>query len=108
MLAQKYGSEGDSFKQVFVDSFPAASRAGNIAIVYMSGDIVEADISPSVISSERYVGILRKLRSDSSIKGVVLRIDSGGGSAYASEVIRREVELLAKEKPVVASFSSVF
>ncbi|MFR6032278.1 MAG: hypothetical protein ACLUKN_03280 [Bacilli bacterium] len=45
MLAQKYGSEGDSFKQVFVDSFPAASRAGNIAIVYMSGDIVEADIS---------------------------------------------------------------
>lgn len=107
MLAQKYGSEGDSFKQVFVDSFPAASRAGNIAIVYMSGDIVEADISPSVISSERYVGILRKLRSDSSIKGVVLRIDSGGGSAYASEVIRREVELLAKEKPVVASFSSV-
>ncbi|MFR6032279.1 MAG: hypothetical protein ACLUKN_03285 [Bacilli bacterium] len=47
---------------------------------------------------------MRKLRSDSSIKGVVLRIDSGGGSAYASEVIRREVELLAKKSLLLRRF----
>ena len=107
MLAQKYGRDGETFKQVFAESFPISSRSGNIAIVYMSGDIVESDISPAVISSDRYVELFRRLRSDSSVKGVVLRIDSGGGSAYASELIRREVELLAQKKPVVASFASV-
>lgn len=107
MLAQKYGRDGSSFNQVCVDYFPSESSSGNIAVVYMSGDIVEPDISPYVVSSERYAKLLRELRFDPSVKGVVLRIDSGGGSAYASEIIRREVELLSKEKPVAASFSSV-
>lgn len=59
----------------------------------MGGDSVAAD--------------LRQAREDSSIKAIVLRIDSGGGSAVASEVIRREVELAKGKKPVVVSMSDV-
>jgi protease-4 len=59
----------------------------------MGGDTVAAD--------------LRRARKDSSIKAIVLRIDSGGGSVVASEVIRREVELARNAKPVVVSMSDV-
>lgn len=59
----------------------------------MGGDSVAAD--------------LRRARNNSSIKAIVLRIDSGGGSAVASEVIRREVQLAKSEKPVVVSMSDV-
>src|SRR5262249_21383501 len=60
-----------------------------------------------VVGSETMAEYLRKARADSSVKAVVLRVDSPGGSALASDVIWREVLLTKKQKPVIASMSDV-
>ncbi|WP_457824631.1 S49 family peptidase, partial [Staphylococcus aureus] len=60
-----------------------------------------------MIGSDKFKNLLRKLRFDKDIKGVVLRVNSPGGSALASEVIWREISLLRKEKPVVVSMGDV-
>lgn len=83
-----------------------------IAVVYASGLIIsgESGNAPGggfIMGSESVSADLRKAREDSGIKAIVLRIDSGGGSAVASEVIRREVVLAKGKKPVVVSMSDV-
>jgi protease-4 len=80
----------------------------HLGVVVASGEIVDGEQPPGRIGSDSAVRLLRKARYDDAIKGVVLRIDSPGGSMLASEVIRREIEALrAAGKPVVASMSSV-
>ena len=110
MLQKICGKKNESFNSFSLENYNIVAPFNNlnkkVAVVYMSGDIVE-DGNYFDISAKRYVQILRKLRFDKDILGVVLRIDSGGGSAYASELIRREVELLAKEKSVVVSAGSM-
>jgi protease-4 len=59
------------------------------------------------MGGDTVAGDVRRARKDSSIKAIVLRVDSGGGSVVASEVIRREVELAHNVKPVVVSMSDV-
>lgn len=66
-----------------------------------------AYLDGSIDSSARMVDFLRKLREDSSVKGVLLRVDSGGGGFGPSQEIYRAVKKLAEKKPVVASFGSV-
>lgn len=83
-----------------------------IAIVYASGEIVSGDsqVSPgggTVMGGDSVAADIREARNDSSIKAIVLRVNSPGGSSVASEVIRREVQLARKEKPVVVSMSDV-
>ena len=85
--------------------FPTGYKS--IALVYLNGEIKDGPSDNSGISSEETASFLRWLRKGSSVSAVVLRVDSPGGSAFGSELIRREVELLAKEKPVVVSFGSV-
>ncbi len=75
-----------------------------IAVIYAVGDIVGGEGSDEQIGSERVSRAIRKAREDKSIKAIVLRVNSGGGSALASEVIWREMELSRKVKPVMASF----
>jgi len=82
-------------------------KNAGIAIVYMDGDIVSYGDSQQCISSTEYRRIFREISNDNYIKAVILRINSGGGSAYASEEIRREVALLAEKKFVVTSVSSM-
>ena len=108
-MRKDYGEDGESFPQIPVArlSEVRAPSADEIAVVYMRSEIVESGKVSEFTSSEVYVPLLRSLRTDDFVKAVVLRIDSGGGSAYASEAIRREVELLAKKKPVIASFGGV-
>ena len=80
----------------------------NVAIVVASGDIMFGDQSPGTIGAESTAALLRQARTDDSVRAVVLRIDSPGGSAFAAEVIADEVlALQAAGKPVVASMSSV-
>jgi len=87
-----------------------AKNAGKIAILYAEGTIAgeeEADLySGSVIASKVYLKELKKLKEDSSVKAVVFRVNSGGGSAYASDQIWHSVRELSKVKPVVASLGS--
>ena len=86
-----------------------------VAVYYAVGDIVQtsSDNNPMTggtgpqIVGEKVVDDLRALREDKDVKAVVLRVNSGGGSAYASEQIWREVELLKAEKPVVVSMGGL-
>ncbi|SFH46706.1 signal peptide peptidase SppA [Pedobacter insulae] len=79
----------------------------SIAVIYANGDIVGGEGSDEQIGSERISRAIRKARLDDNIKAIVLRVNSGGGSALASEVIWREVSLSKKIKPVIASFGDV-
>jgi protease-4 len=78
-----------------------------IALIYAQGNIVDGKGQEESIGSESYRNIIRKARLDKSIKAIVFRVNSGGGSALASENIWRELTLARKEKPVVLSFGDV-
>ncbi|WP_231460116.1 signal peptide peptidase SppA [Pedobacter sp. Leaf132] len=78
-----------------------------VAIVYASGEITGGEGSDTEIGSERISRAIRKARLDDDIKAIVIRVNSPGGSALASDVIWREIVLTKKEKPVIASFGDV-
>ena len=83
-------------------------RKNKVAVYYAYGDIVDAATSSGGLRGDEIVGNqviqdLDELANDDNIKAVVLRVNSGGGSAYASEQIWHAVELLKKKKPVVVS-----
>lgn len=84
-----------------------SGSSNKIAVVYAQGDIVSGKGDSKTIGSEKISEALRQARSDSSVKAVVFRINSPGGSALASEVIWREVQLIAKTKPIVASMGDL-
>ena len=76
-----------------------------VAVVYAEGDVVYNMSGKGMIDNNKYLKIFDKIRKDKNIKAVVLRVNSGGGSALTSDIIWREVELLkAKGIPVIASF----
>lgn len=78
-----------------------------IALIYAEGNIIDGKGDQGNIGSESYRSLIRKARLDKSIKAIVFRINSGGGSAMASENIWRELALARKEKPVIVSFGDV-
>ena len=78
-----------------------------VAVIYANGEINGGEGSDNQIGSERISRAIRKARLDDDIKAVVLRVNSPGGSALASDVIWREIVLTKKEKPVIASFGDV-
>jgi protease-4 len=82
------------------------SGRGRIAVVYAEGEIVDGDGDTGEIGGSKLSRELRKLRQDENVKAVVLRVNSPGGSATASEVIGREVRLIKKVKPIVVSMGS--
>jgi protease-4 len=83
------------------------SGKDKIALIYAEGDIVDGNGSNDNIGGDKYRKMIRKARLDKSIKAIVLRINSGGGSALASENIWRELSMAKKDKPVVVSFGDV-
>jgi protease-4 len=78
-----------------------------IAVVYASGDIAGGEGDDNSIGSETISKALRKVRLDSKVKAVVLRVNSPGGSSLASDVIWREVMLTKKVKPIIVSMGDV-
>jgi protease IV len=83
-----------------------------IAFLAASGDIIRGTVDQplgqaDVIASETFSRTIQQVRNDKSIKGVILRVDSPGGDAVASDEILHEVKLLAAEKPLVISMSDV-
>jgi protease-4 len=87
-------------------------KGDRIAILVGEGDIVRGDPndgygSTSVISSGGFSKLIRRVRSDSSVKGVILRVDSPGGDAVASDEILHELKLLSAAKPLVISMSDL-
>lgn len=79
-----------------------------IALIYAQGVIIDGDNEEQMqIASNNYIKLIRKARLDKTIKAIVFRVNSGGGSALASENIWRELSLAKVEKPVVVSFGDV-
>lgn len=115
-----YDEDNDTFYQVslatyakrLADKREAAAKSpfaqGNkIAVVYAEGDIVDGGGAPGEIGGDQYAYDLRSIRGDKDVKAVVLRVNSPGGSAYASEVIQREMRNLQQAKiPVVVSMGT--
>ena len=108
--------EAESFRQVDLSSYAdrmippteiASSAAEKIAVVYAEGAIVGGTGSIETIGSDRFAEEFRELREDDSVKAIVLRVNSPGGSATASEVILREILLTKEEKPVIVSMGNV-
>ncbi|TWF41272.1 protease-4 [Chitinophaga polysaccharea] len=80
------------------------SGDNKIALIYAQGDIVGGESErDNIIASENYIREIRKARQDKEVKAILFRVNSGGGSALASEVIWRELSLAKKVKPVVVS-----
>jgi len=82
----------------------SGSGSNKIAVIYAEGTILDGKGEMGSVGSERYTKIINRIRKDDNIKAVVLRINSPGGSAIASENIWRELSLLREtDKPVIAS-----
>lgn len=97
--SEQYGAAGNE---------GTGGDAGEVAIVVARGMILPGNRPPGSIGGDSTAALVRQARQDPEVKALVLRVDSGGGSALASEVIRRELEAFRDEgKPVVVSMGSV-
>ena len=111
--------KGDSYNHIGYKDYIAATSSAieesaelalssdKVAIIVAKGNILDGTQKPGTIGGDSTAKLLRKARNNDDVKAVVLRVDSPGGSAYASEIIRQEVELLKQAgKPVVASMGT--
>lgn len=117
-LVEKVGADpmSKSFKQIDMYGYLAATMAegaksegrGDIAVIVAKGSIVNGEAPSGTIGGDTIARLVRQARDAKNTKAIVLRVDSGGGSLFASEVIRREL-VAAKEAgiPVVASMGSL-
>lgn len=94
---QKYAKQKHGYKR----------GSEKIAIVYANGDITSGKGNDEIIGSERISKAIKDARENKKVKAIVLRINSPGGSALASDVIWREIQLAKAEKPVVVSIGNV-
>jgi protease-4 len=107
--------ENKSFRQISLATYAKATETegGNrtsdnkIALLYAEGEIVDGEGSSRQVGGDRFARQLRRLRLDKDVKAVVLRVNSPGGSASASEVIQREVRLTRQVKPIIVSMGDV-
>ena len=104
--------DGKSFRQVSFGDYLARQKTpatGDVvAVVVAEGEIVEGDAAAGSVGGRSTAELVRKAREDDKVKAVVLRVNSPGGSAFGSELIRRELELTrAAGKPVVVSMGDV-
>jgi protease-4 len=107
------GASKESFKQIPLYAYlRLAPRLGDegsgpgVAVVYAEGDIVEGEGEVGQVGGVSYARELRRIRADDSIKAVVLRVNSPGGSVGASEEIQREIRLTREKKPVIVSMGA--
>ncbi|EGR1175260.1 signal peptide peptidase SppA [Vibrio parahaemolyticus] len=115
LFAKEFGSDGkDSYNAISYYDYLATIRPDytlanhDIAVVVASGAIMDGQQPRGTVGGDTVASLLRQARNDEKVKAVVLRVDSPGGSAFASEVIRNEVEALKKAgKTVVVSMSSL-
>lgn len=115
LLAKKSGqSEAKDLKMISINKYSKINKLiqnkygdNRIAVVIAQGDIVSGDGGEYQIGSDRIAKAIRAARTNDKVKAIVLRVNSPGGSAMASEVIWREVMLARNEKPVIASMGDV-
>jgi protease IV len=105
-------SKNNTFNQVTIGNYldgieslqASKPDAGSkIAVIYAEGEIVDGEGAPGNVGGDRYARQIRKFRDDSTVKAIVLRVNSPGGSALASEIIYRELKAVSATKPVIVS-----
>jgi len=114
-LMNRVGEDKDgSFKRIGYERYLAATKRESdrerpaVAVVTLRGAIVPGEAPADQIGAANAVELIEEARRDDKVKAIVLRVDSGGGSAFASELIRQALtDAQAAGKPVVASFGSV-
>ncbi|MDR0564128.1 MAG: signal peptide peptidase SppA [Azoarcus sp.] len=116
-IKERFGNTSQSIDKHFIDAETYLSIARNkqrqepahIAVLVAQGNIVDGEqSSPDAVGGDSFAQLIREARQDKQVKAIVLRIDSPGGSAWASEVIRQELALTQQAgKPVIVSMSSV-
>lgn len=107
-ICKSFSSEDLSFVRFvniskYATKLKKGSKKAKIAVIYADGEIVNEGSDEDVVGSDLAKEI-RKIRKDKSIKSVVFRVNSPGGSVQASELIKREMDLLKDVKPVIVSF----
>jgi len=114
-LLAKYGArdvENKTFRQISFNDYltrhPQKMFGDAVGVIVAEGSISDGTSGPGSIGGLSTANLIRRARNDDQVKAVVLRVDSPGGSAYGSELIRRELELTrAAGKPVVVSMGGV-
>ncbi len=115
-LTGESAAKTESFRQIKFDDYLSERKTtvsnlntakNTIAVVYAEGSIVGGKGNIEQIGSERFSQEFRELRENDNVKAIVLRVNSPGGSATASEVILREILLTKEEKPVIVSMGNV-
>ncbi|GHF23655.1 protease 4 [Kordiimonas sediminis] len=115
-LIEEFGAtpDGETFKQISYQAYLAASHQADnsknkIAVITAQGEIIMGTGPITVAAAETVVSHIRAARNDENVAAIVLRVDSPGGSSFASELIRQELEAAQKINglPVVASFGPV-
>jgi protease-4 len=111
-IAEAYGAESYTrAKAIRFEDYTAAKVKRNtsakkkIAIIYAEGNIVEGD-DPDNIPGDRYASLIARVRMDSTVKAVVFRVNSPGGTVLAASKIKEEIDAMRKVKPVIASYGS--
>ncbi len=107
--------KGRKYSKEKIDARSWIEKKPKIAVVFLEGSIVDGESSYNPIpilggknlGSETVRKIFEKIRKDKEIKGVVIRVNSPGGSGLASDIIAREIALTDKEKPVIVSMGAV-
>lgn len=116
LLVEKFGKneEDNYYKAVGLHAYLAEAKlhkfpkAQQVGLIVAAGTIQDGFHPEGSIGSENFVDILRSVQEDESIKALVIRVDSGGGSAFASEIIRAEIDAIREKKiPVFISMGSV-
>lgn len=108
--------KGDSYNHISFKNYLTATKpifplvnpnSDKVAVIVAKGTILDGSQKPGTIGGDSTAKLLRKARLNKNVKAVVLRVDSPGGSAYASEIIRQEIELIKQAgKPVIASMGT--
>lgn len=117
-LEEKFGADEDGFLNINHKTYLAHLRlplvepaenesAANIGVIVASGTILDGEQMEGSIGGDSLSFLLRQARQDTSLKALVLRVDSPGGSAFASDLIRQELLEVRKKMPVIVSMGSV-
>lgn len=113
MMKDKLGEkEEKDIKIVEIEEYDGmrketSNSSDKIAVVYASGNIVDGEGDKDNIGGEKYARIFRKLRTNNDVKAIVVRVNSGGGSALASDIMWRELKLAKLKKPIIVSMGDV-
>jgi protease IV len=114
LLVEKGALDEDkkTFRQVnlgqYLSTLKRPAMGDGVGVIVAEGNIIDGSAPPGTVGGRSTAELIRKARQDEKIKAIVLRVNSPGGSAYGSELVRRELELARKDgKPVVVSMGAV-